>query len=431
MHAYLLVCFAFVAIFVGVVTEFLLEKHLPQLPYSTPCRGRWPVRSAADVSAGEGDERHVWSRSLHMWLHIDPHVLLFAFLPLLLRRRDEPRPCGTSSRSSCSACCSRCPACSSARSPMGLLAYGVLPARYEWDMNMCMTFGAILAATDPVAVVALLKSLGASHASTMIIEGESLLNDGTAMVLFNLFYDRLSGSPDAASTPREILATFAQMALGGPALGFVFELVALVMLYVLSERDGRDLRRATRARRGSSRSRSRARTRSFFVGEHVCAVSGVLCTVTAARARRGGPAAHQQPQGDGTRVAHARVRRQHDHLPARGRARRRGARRAHPARARLRLAARHLGARGRRARADARRVLARAAPVRGHEQVPEAQGARRRRHVLGRPARRGRARARDRRQAPRLARRGGRRVEGEVEARLLFPSAASRSSRCS
>ena len=82
---YLLVCFAFVAIFVGVVTEFLLEKHLPQLPYTVALFVEGMAVALVHVwTSVEGDERHVWSRSLHMWLHIDPHVLLFAFLPLLL-----------------------------------------------------------------------------------------------------------------------------------------------------------------------------------------------------------------------------------------------------------------------------------------------------------------------------------------------------------
>ena len=48
----------------------------------------------------------------------------------------------------------------------------------------CLLFGAINSATDPVAVVALLKELGVSKHISTLIEGESLLNDGTALVLF-------------------------------------------------------------------------------------------------------------------------------------------------------------------------------------------------------------------------------------------------------
>lgn len=48
-------------------------------------------------------------------------------------------------------------------------------------------FGALISATDPVAVVALLKEVGASHRLGTVIEGESLLNDGSAFVLFLIF----------------------------------------------------------------------------------------------------------------------------------------------------------------------------------------------------------------------------------------------------
>ena len=58
---------------------------------------------------------------------------------------------------------------------------------YEWGWNLSLVLGSILAATDPVAVVGLLNSLGAPPAITMIIAGESMFNDGTAIVVFNLF----------------------------------------------------------------------------------------------------------------------------------------------------------------------------------------------------------------------------------------------------
>ena len=74
-----------------------------------------------------------------------------------------------------------------------------------------MVFGAITAATDPVAVVAILKEAGASPNLTMIIVGESLMNDGTAMVLFELFFGMLRG--DVLSTG-EIALYFLKMVLG-------------------------------------------------------------------------------------------------------------------------------------------------------------------------------------------------------------------------
>lgn len=49
---------------------------------------------------------------------------------------------------------------------------------------MALLFGALISATDPVAVLALFKELGAPKRLTLIFEGESLFNDGTALALF-------------------------------------------------------------------------------------------------------------------------------------------------------------------------------------------------------------------------------------------------------
>jgi NhaP-type Na+/H+ or K+/H+ antiporter len=57
---------------------------------------------------------------------------------------------------------------------MGALLKVTLP--YGWGWASCLMLGAILSATDPVAVVALLKEVGASKRLGHIIEGESLVN---------------------------------------------------------------------------------------------------------------------------------------------------------------------------------------------------------------------------------------------------------------
>lgn len=49
-----------------------------------------------------------------------------------------------------------------------------------------MVFGALISATDPISVLALFKQLRAPQSLAVIVEGESLLNDGAAVVLFNL-----------------------------------------------------------------------------------------------------------------------------------------------------------------------------------------------------------------------------------------------------
>nr|GMD79502.1 sodium/hydrogen exchanger 8 isoform X1 [Ipomoea batatas] len=54
---------------------------------------------------------------------------------------------------------------------------------YNWSWKTNLLLGGLLSATDPVAVVALLKELGASKKLSTIIEGESLMNDGVAIGL--------------------------------------------------------------------------------------------------------------------------------------------------------------------------------------------------------------------------------------------------------
>lgn len=69
-----------------------------------------------------------------------------------------------------------------------------------------------------MAVVALLKELGASVRFNTLVEGESLLNDGTAMVFFMLFMDLAKGN---ASSVVGVLGNFIRVSLGGPLLGLV------------------------------------------------------------------------------------------------------------------------------------------------------------------------------------------------------------------
>ena len=78
--------------------------------------------------------------------------------------------------------------------------------------------GCVLSATDPVAVVALLKELGASVHFNHLVEGESLLNDGTAMVFFLLFMGLVKGE---APSVLGVVSNFIQLSVGGPILGLV------------------------------------------------------------------------------------------------------------------------------------------------------------------------------------------------------------------
>lgn len=57
-----------------------------------------------------------------------------------------------------------------------------------------LVFGALIAATDPIAVVAIFKNLGVPKRLAVLLDGESLLNDGTAIVFFTLSLALLTGT---------------------------------------------------------------------------------------------------------------------------------------------------------------------------------------------------------------------------------------------
>ena len=63
---------------------------------------------------------------------------------------------------------------------------GILSYSIKLSLPIALLFGALIAATDPVAVVALFRTLGVPKRLLVLIEGESLFNDGTAIVLFQL-----------------------------------------------------------------------------------------------------------------------------------------------------------------------------------------------------------------------------------------------------
>ncbi|MDB5408596.1 MAG: Transporter, family [Rhodospirillales bacterium] len=84
---------------------------------------------------------------------------------------------------------------------------------------VALLLGAIVATTDPAAVVGIFRDLGAPARLTRLVEGESLLNDAAAIVLFSVLLEMLTNGTSADIT--EGLMRFAGDFLGGIAFGFV------------------------------------------------------------------------------------------------------------------------------------------------------------------------------------------------------------------
>lgn len=97
----------------------------------------------------------------------------------------------------------------------------------DFTFEAALLFGALISATDPVAVVSVLKELGASRTLTTLIEGESLVNDGTAYVMFSVVLDLVKGDKFNIVT---VGVEFVRLSIGGPALGILFGIVITIWL---------------------------------------------------------------------------------------------------------------------------------------------------------------------------------------------------------
>lgn len=83
--------------------------------------------------------------------------------------------------------------------------------------TIALLFGAMIAATDPVAVLAVLRQLGVDDRLAVLLEGESLFNDGIALVLFTALVTAVT----EGFQPGPAAFTFVWSVFGGIAIGLL------------------------------------------------------------------------------------------------------------------------------------------------------------------------------------------------------------------
>jgi CPA1 family monovalent cation:H+ antiporter len=128
-----------------------------------------------------------------------------------------------------------------------------------------LLFGVLISATDPVAVIAVFRGVGVPRRLLTLVEGESLLNDGVAIVGFNILLGIALGS---SITFWEGLAEFAVVFIGGAAIGALIGLAAALVLPMLDRLSAATLSLGVAYG-------------SFVLADAVFDVSGVMATAAA------------------------------------------------------------------------------------------------------------------------------------------------------
>lgn len=160
-------------------------------------------------------------------VRLDPHVLFTVFLPPLLFE---------------SALNLRAADLKKDAVPIGVLAIGgtvlstfvvgfAAAPLLGLPLPYALLFGSLLSATDPISVIAVFKQLGASKRLTLLMEAESLFNDGVAVVLFGILLQlaQTNGSnlPGLPAVWGHGVVQFLLVTLGGIGIGSLLGWAAL------------------------------------------------------------------------------------------------------------------------------------------------------------------------------------------------------------
>ena len=251
-----------VVIFVGLLlvasaTKALSDRH--SLPFTV-------VLVLVGIALKELGEMGPSNLHFLAELRVAPEVILFVFLPTLVFESSYNMDSRLLRRNLMPVLALAVPGLIISTGLIGLIIWAATPL----PLPAALLLGAILSATDPVAVIALFKQMGAPKRLTILVEGESLFNDATALVAAKILLAVVMAgyfSWDAAAAG---VGEFFRVFVGGVAVGWV---AGLATGWVLGKVH-------TSAQIEISLTTALAYL-PFFIAEHMLHVSGVMAVVAA------------------------------------------------------------------------------------------------------------------------------------------------------
>lgn len=159
--------------------------------------------------------------------NINPDLILYLFLPILIFDAAYELNLHIFKKTLANATLLAAPGLIICMLLTGALMMGVatfIPGFESWTWAFALMFGALISATDPVAVVALLHELKTSKRFSTLVDAESLLNDGTGIVCFMLFFGAYAAGETTHASP---VITFIREVGLSTLLGFLLARIVI------------------------------------------------------------------------------------------------------------------------------------------------------------------------------------------------------------
>lgn len=203
---------------VGAIFKSLFQRT--RIPYTV---GLFAIGLAAGIMNRMGVFHGMpqFSAALDSVANINPDLILYIFLPILIFDAAYELNLHIFKKTLTNATLLAAPGliiCMILTAGVLMAISFFVPGYEKWTWASALMFGALISATDPVAVVALLHELKTSKRFSTLVDAESLLNDGTGIVCFMLFYGITVWGQNDELTP---ILEFCQVVAGGAILGFI------------------------------------------------------------------------------------------------------------------------------------------------------------------------------------------------------------------
>lgn len=217
----LVLLFLFFSLTVAIVIKSV-QKVLPFVPFT-------PTLFVVSILMGKfSDDMGIIGESIHATSGIDPRGILLIFLPPLIFESSFNSDWYVFRKQAVQIFILAFPSVLvSALIIMFAIKNVIGYDDSYYTYIQAFMFGSVLSCTDTVAVLALLKEAGAPKKFSSLIEGESLLNDGTCMILFTISLELCKGGSMGVLS---ITTLFVELTGGAVVLGVIFGVVATELI---------------------------------------------------------------------------------------------------------------------------------------------------------------------------------------------------------